>query len=76
MKIAIVVHCDHHADPGIFAFENEADAILYARERARAFDRWGCLDETLTAPMRQDGWLYYGSYGGGDLLHVELVELR
>jgi len=76
MKIAVVLHEDRHTDPGLFLFEDPEEAIAFAKERAREFDRRGQLDETLTRPMTDAGWLYSASLGDdGGCLRVELCDV-
>jgi hypothetical protein len=75
-RVAMVLHVDRHSDPGVFAFDRADAAIEWAKARAREFDRFDDLDETLTPEMRRSGWLYFARYGEGNSLRVESIELH
>jgi hypothetical protein len=66
-----------HTDPTAEAFDNVESAIEWAKAMARINDRQGVLDETLTDPIRGDGWLYCGCYSvEDDYLYVVKREVR
>jgi hypothetical protein len=76
MNVAIVLHSDRHADPEVHVFKSAATAIVFAKALAREFDRFGDLEEKLTAPMQKAGWLYWAGYGESNTIRVETKEVR
>ena len=64
---------DRHTDTEVYVFSDKSRAIEWAKANARKADRHSDLDEAMTEPMRQGGWLYYGGYScEGD--HLRVVE--
>jgi len=70
----VVMSSDRHNDPMPFLFADRDTAMEWARAYVREhLSRPEDLDEELTAPMREAGWLYYGQYSvEGD--HVFVIE--
>lgn len=70
-KLAVAIWEDRHFDTEVELFLDPDEAVEWAREKARESDRFGDLDETLTPPMIQAGWLYRGCYScEGDSIRV------
>ncbi len=75
--VAVVIWVDRHSDTEAYVFHRTADAIEWAKTKAREYGRPEDLDEELTEPMRTDGWLYYGNYScEGDYLRVVECVIR
>ncbi|MEV6219919.1 hypothetical protein [Nocardia sp. NPDC051833] len=75
--VYLVVCEDRHFDTTIEGFADQDEAISYAKYLARSLDRHGVLDETLTEPMQQGGWLYYGCYSvESDHVHVQPISIK
>jgi hypothetical protein len=71
MKVFIAIHEDHHTDTEVKVFKYRDDAIGYAQDTAKEFDRFGDLDENISEIMQKAGYLYYGRYScEGDHLAV------
>jgi len=71
--VYVVIDVDRHLDPDAFVFADLDSAMEWARTTAREKDLHGVLDEELSDPMREIGWLYYACYSieGDDLCVVE-----
>lgn len=67
---------ERHSDVDVELFASESDAVDRARQVVEEYaheDYPEDVNEELPEPMRQAGWLYYGSWSGeGD--HVVVVE--
>ena len=75
MTVYVVIWEDRHSDTNAIVFDDREKAIAWAKEKAREYDRFDDLDETLTEGMITGGWLYYGCYScEGD--HLRVVERR
>lgn len=69
--IAVVIWEDRHRDVDALPFTDTAEAIGWAKARARESDRHGELDETLTDAAKSEGYVYCGCYSSeGDCISV------
>lgn len=76
MKVTIVLHEDHHADPAVYVFAEAKTAIEFADKRLTECDRFKDARRELTPSMQKAGWMFYGSYGEDNSIRVEMKEVQ